>query len=234
MWSTKLTKFVSSSSFITIYLFVYLAGIFFDVTSGANPVTSTTVAEIWQRGYGGGSDEFLCDATILKSNYVVTAGYCVFGYNRDDIKIVISRSGNRIYYDVDKIVLHPLFNINTLGNDIVVIQLADQITFVPGIIEAAELSSVILKGGATLTLQNGVETSTLTNYDCQYHVGLSYAGLVKETNVCSLAKGNTTVGYGILHDKTNLLALYSWRTSDVYVLTRIEKYRFWILAEITK
>lgn len=78
------------------------------------------------------------------------------------------------------------------------------------------------------------QTTTLTNYDCQYHVGLSYAGLVKETNVCTLAWGNTTVGYGVLHDKTNLLALYSWRALDVYVLTRIETYRFWILAEITK
>ncbi|XP_063708726.1 trypsin eta-like [Culicoides brevitarsis] len=243
MWSTKLTVFVSSSSAIYLLLVCLVApttgatGLQFDVdvTSGADPVVATTEAQVWLRGdVNGGADKFLCDATILRENYVVTAAFCVHQRARDNIKIVISRSGNGIYYDVVKVVFHPLFNANTLANDIAVIQVADPITFVPGIIEKAELPGTVLRGGNTLTMRDGIQTTTLTNYDCQYHVGLSHAGLVKETNVCTLAWGNTTVGYGILHDKINLLAMYSWKTADVYVLTRIEKYRFWILAEITK
>lgn len=72
---------------------------------------------------------------------------------------MISRQGSGIYYDVERIALHPEFNINTLGNDIAVIELSDSITFVPGIIEAAELSGMVLRGGTALTMKNGMEVS---------------------------------------------------------------------------
>lgn len=75
--------------------------------------------------------------------------------------MVISRSGNGIYYDVVNIVFHPLFNVNTMANDVAVIELADPITFVPGIIETAALPNTVLRGGDALTMKDGVQVSIL-------------------------------------------------------------------------
>lgn len=76
-------------------------------------------------------------------------------------KIVISRSGNGIYYDVVKIVLHPIFNVNTVANDVAVLELANPIAFVPGIIEKAKLPGTVLQGGNVLTMKDGIQVSNL-------------------------------------------------------------------------
>lgn len=46
-----------------------------------------------------------------------------------------------------------------MANDVAVIELADPITFVPGIIETAELPSTVLRGGDALTMKDGVQVS---------------------------------------------------------------------------
>lgn len=83
----------------------------------------------------------------------------MFGFNGENMKIVISRSGSRIYYEVEGIVLHPLFNANTLANDIALIKVSDPITFVPNTIQPATIDVTGIKGGTTLTMKDGIQVS---------------------------------------------------------------------------
>jgi trypsin len=88
--------------------------------------------------YAGG---FFCGASIISPNYLITAAHCLIEY-KDKLSVRIgsnkSISGGEIF-NVDKFFQHPLFNTLNLNNDLAILRVEKNITFVPGKIEAIEL-----------------------------------------------------------------------------------------------
>lgn len=48
-----------------------------------------------------------------------------------------------------------------MANDVAVLELANPIAFVPGIIEKAKLPGTVLQGGNVLTMKDGIQVSNL-------------------------------------------------------------------------
>uniref|UniRef100_A0A182JC80 Peptidase S1 domain-containing protein n=1 Tax=Anopheles atroparvus TaxID=41427 RepID=A0A182JC80_ANOAO len=71
-------------------------------------------------------DSHICGASVISSQYAVTAAHCVYPKPFLDFMTLSGGSANRtdgVIFTVDEIILHPMFNRNIYNNDIALIRI---------------------------------------------------------------------------------------------------------------
>eukprot|EP00066_Takifugu_rubripes_P010844 XP_003978997.1 PREDICTED: serine protease 33-like [Takifugu rubripes] len=88
----------------------------------------------WQASLHIGG-QFMCGATLINSQWVLTAAQCVYGITTTSLKVYLGRlalansSPNEVLREVRRAVIHPRYSERTKSNDIALLELSTPVTF---------------------------------------------------------------------------------------------------------
>ncbi|XP_066973552.1 trypsin-1-like [Macrobrachium rosenbergii] len=104
-------------------------------------IVGGTVAQLYEYPWQAAmtsktSNAPFCGASIIASEWILTASHCVYGTTADSIDIVVGEydwslpnETNSAVYTVSAIYRHPQYNISTFDNDLALLKLSQPITF---------------------------------------------------------------------------------------------------------
>lgn len=87
------------------------------------------------------SGSFICGASIISTKYLLTAAHCVDEY-KTQLTVRVGSSfahGGGEIFQVEKVIKHPIFNMNTLNYDFAILKLVKDIKLQPGVKEIVKL-----------------------------------------------------------------------------------------------
>lgn len=164
-----------------------------------------------QLNYGAGFFQHICGASIISSEWIITAGHCVTEVPPGTFRVkagilnLSQSSGQTI--DVDRFIVHPKYNGGVNPNDIALMKLAKPLELNEGV-QIIRLASEDYTGESTISGWGSISTTNNPNYpdtlqtaklnaisyqDCANALtklfGTSYP-MDKISNVCTLDSSN--------------------------------------------
>ncbi|XP_039448057.1 chymotrypsin-1-like [Culex pipiens pallens] len=198
-----------------------------------------------------------CGAAIVNQRWVITAGSCAQGKATSDVWVVVGT--NRVdalavpRHTVDRIVIHPNFDVNVYANDVAVLRVLRPFIFSESIqpitlgsdnVEA-ESNAVATGFGRTAISDSTpasflryVNVDVITNEECQEAFDDSYQERLHGNTVCTRSAEGSGICLGdaggpLVIDDT-LVGVISWGIPcgmgmpDVYA--RVSAHRAWVLV----
>ncbi|XP_019525187.2 chymotrypsin-1-like [Aedes albopictus] len=196
-----------------------------------------------------------CGGSILNQRWVVTAGACAVGKTTADIVVFagsnrLSEGGRR--HRVDRIVLHPNFDVELYHNDVAVLRVVEPFIFsdeVQPIAMRAEYAesglNVTVSGFGRESISNVgddrlrfVEAQVMPQDECLAAFDENYTPRLEDNTVCTQSAEGEGICLGdaggpLVHDG-HLIGVVSWGIPcgmgmpDVYA--RVSAHRGWILV----
>ncbi|XP_055585178.1 chymotrypsin-2-like [Uranotaenia lowii] len=201
-------------------------------------------------------DIYYCGGSILNRRWIVTSGVCAIGKSPADVIVFVgsdrlSVGGQR--HVVDRIVLHPNFDVSVYANDVAVMRVWIPFAFnenvqpiamraEPVVGEAEALISGFgrqtISDSTTPDLLRFLRVNLISNEECADEFDDAYTERLFDNTVCSAGvEGRGTcigdAGGPLVHDG-ELIGVISWGVPcglglpDVYA--RISNHRGWILV----
>jgi secreted trypsin-like serine protease len=209
------------------------------------------------------NSSLLCGASLIAKEWALTAGHCVFMRNKSDLDIIINQaiigSGSGEKISVERIIIHPLYNDNTLDNDLALLKLSRASSHSPVKLispysfqdDAEKLGRALGWGTLSFPEENfptdlrEVDLSILSNSECATTMSgvtenMLCAGFgLGKKDTCSGDSGGPLIVFDNESDTWNQVAITSWGSvagcsqPDTFgVYTRLEKYASFISENI--
>lgn len=112
----------------------------------------------------------LCGASIISSDYVVTAASCFFGYHDFPFNFFVqvgihnlssANAPNQQNYRIRSVIVHPRYNFSTLTNDLALVRLLTPLSLSSPSVSAIELSNEAYLGERDLLVSGwGIVSQT--------------------------------------------------------------------------
>ncbi|XP_001654842.2 chymotrypsin-1 [Aedes aegypti] len=200
-------------------------------------------------------DLHYCGGSILNQRWVVTAGTCVTGKNMADI--VVFAGSNRLNeggrrHRVDRVVLHPNFDVELYHNDVAVLRVVEPFIFSDNV-QPIAMRAAYVESGLNVTVSGFgresisivgddslrfVEAEVIPQDECREAFDENYTPRLEDNTVCTRSADGEGIclgdAGGPLVNDGQLIGVVSWGIPcgmgmpDVH--SRVSAHRGWILV----
>ncbi|KAM7341819.1 trypsin-3-like [Cochliomyia hominivorax] len=199
---------------------------------------------------------FRCGGCIISTNYILTAGHCIFNFTASQIQAVIGiveikPNSTGFLHNATKLILHPNYNNETLAFDIGLIEVGDPMKLNTSNVDSIQLTdkvgnylsnitATVVGYALNITAQDENDKlkyghmSMYTEDECNaaispdiFNHSICAANYLAKVSICSGDSGGPLI---IDHKLFGIVSsYYTCGTNIPAVFTRVNSFRSWII-----